>query len=43
MKTDWQFGGLSPSLELGFEVNDSNLALYSYNRYITNFSLKKLY
>lgn len=43
IKTDIKVFGLSPMLELGIENNDSNINIYSYSRYITNLSFKKVY
>ena len=43
MKTNLKILGLAPAFELGFEVNNSNFALYSYSRYIANLTFRKLY
>lgn len=36
IKTNWTIQGVTPRLELGYERNESNISLYSYNRLITN-------
>jgi len=43
IKTDWKVLGVSPSLDLGFEKNNSNIGLYSYKRSIVNLYFKKIY
>ena len=40
-KTDWSIHDITPSLELGFEKNDSNINIYSYNRVIANIYFRK--
>ena len=42
-KTDWNFFGLSPSLDFGMEKNKSNIDLYSYKRLISMLTFKKAY
>lgn len=40
-KTDWSIHEVTPSLEFGFEKNDSNINIYSYNRVIANLYLRR--
>ena len=41
LKPNWVIQGMSPSLEVGYESNDSNINLYSYSRLVTNLYFKK--
>ncbi len=43
LKTDWKIYGVAPSLDIGYEVNDSNIDLYTYTRNIIGLNLKKVY
>jgi hypothetical protein len=43
VKTDWKVYGLAPSLDLGYEINDSNIDLYTYTRSIIGLNFRKVY
>lgn len=43
MKTDWMIQGMTPRLELGYEKNNSNINLYSYDRLIANVYFSKAF
>jgi len=43
IKTDWKIYGVAPSLDIGYEINDSNIDLYTYSRNIMALNLKKVY
>ncbi len=40
-KTNWSIYGVTPSLEVGFEKNDSSIDIYSYNRVMANLYFRK--
>jgi len=40
-KTNWSIYGVTPSIELGFEKNESNISIYSYDRALANLYFRK--
>ncbi len=43
VKTDWKVYGVAPSLDIGYEINDSNIDIYTYTRRIIGLNFKKVY
>jgi len=43
VKTDWKIYGVAPSLDIGYEINDSNIDIYTYTRSIIGLNFKKVY
>ena len=43
IKTDFDLFGMTPSLDVSYEKNESNINIYSYNRQIIGFTLKKVF
>ena len=40
-KTNWSIYDVTPSIELGFEKNESNISIYSYDRALANLYFRK--
>ena len=43
VKTDWKVYGVAPSLDIGYEINDSNIDIYTYTRSIIGLNFRKVY
>ena len=43
IKTDWKMFGVAPSLDVGYEINDSNIDVYTYTRNIVGMNFKRVY
>ena len=43
LKTDWKVYGVAPSIDIGYEINDSNIDIYTYKRDIIGLNFKKVY